>query len=70
MRSAESGVFPLHYNEDALCSDEVCHDTGWEDRNEDRSIKMDYRRSGKKRSAAYEASVHGNYGWHWNRACR
>ena len=62
--------FSLYYYEDSLCSDEVCHDTGWEDRNEDRSIKMDHRRSGTKRSTAYAASVHGNYGRHWNCACR
>ena len=41
-----------------------------EDRNENRSIKMDHRRICTKRSTAYAASVHGNHGWYWNCACR
>ena len=63
----EAGVTVV---EDSVCSDEVCHDTGWEDRNEDRGIKMDHRRSCTKRSTAYAASVHGDHGRHWNCACR
>ena len=54
--------FPLYYNEDTLCGDEICHDTGWENCDENRCIEMDHRRSSKSGSTAYASSVYGDHG--------
>ena len=69
MREECDRLNPVFYNEDTLCGDEICHDTGWENCDENRCIEMDHRRSSKSGSTAYASSVYGDHGGHRNGDC-
>ncbi len=70
MRPPESGIFPLYYGKDPLCGDEIRDDSGWEDRHEDRRVKVGHRQGGKAGGTAYAKRLHGNHGGDRDGACR
>ena len=66
----QSGIFSLHRKKRTLRRFKICDDGRWKNCDKNRSLKMDYRRSGEKTCAVQPKNLQWDHGGNRNRVSR